>query len=250
MDAIQKAALETLAKAMEVHRQRFHQTRPFITLSFGMSLDGKIATRTGDSKYISSSATREFVHELRHLHQGILVGIRTVQLDHPSLTTRLASGHGRDAQRIILDSQLAIDLNEPILSLTSEAKTWIVTKTNSDRKKINFLISRGLEVLEDSTISPHIDLPWLMQALITKGITSLMVEGGGKIHESFIRHQFFDRIYAQVSPILIGGADAKTPVEGLGFATLKEASRVAFSNHFKTDRDIILVAERNPEETI
>ena len=250
MDAIQKAALETLAKAMEVHRQRFHQTRPFITLSFGMSLDGKIATRTGDSKYISSSATREFVHELRHLHQGILVGIRTVQFDHPLLTTRLASGKGKDAHRIILDSKFAIDVNEPILSLKSEAKTWIVTKTKQDRKKINHLFSLGVEVLEDPTAGSYIDLPWLMQTLLTKGIATLMVEGGGTIHESFIRHQFFDRIYAQVSPILIGGVDAKTPVEGLGFASIKEASRVAFSNHFKTDRDIILVAERNPEETI
>ncbi|MGA0876221.1 MAG: RibD family protein, partial [Bacilli bacterium] len=125
-----------------------------------------------------------------------------------------------------------------------------VTKANQDRNKINHLLSLGVVVLEDPTAGPHIDLPWLMQTLLTRGIATLMVEGGGTIHESFIRHQFFDRIYAQVSPILIGGADAKTPVEGLGFATLKEASRVAFSNHFKTDRDIILVAERNPEETI
>ena len=165
MDAIQKAALETLAKAMDVARQRFQPPRPFITLSFGMSLDGKIATRTGDSKYISSPATREFVHELRHLHQGILVGIRTVQLDHPLLTTRLASGKGKDAHRIILDSKFAIDVNEPILSLKSEAKTWIVTKANQDRNKINHLLSLGVVVLEDSTAGPHIDLPWLMQTL-------------------------------------------------------------------------------------
>lgn len=248
MDATQLTELDLLTQMLATHRLQPNRKRPFITLSFGMSLDGKIATRTGDSKYISSPPTRQFVHALRHRHAGILVGIRTVQIDHPSLTTRLASGEGKDAHRIILDSTLAIDLGEPILSIASKAKTLVVCKAHCDSHKINQLRQRGVIVLKDPTLTPHIDLPWLMLTLLERGIDAVLVEGGGTIHESFIVQNLFDRIYAQVSPLLIGGKDAKTPVEGIGFATLKEASRVAFCNHFKLDRDIILVAERNVEE--
>ena len=244
MDAIVLSELEQLRKEMDVFFQSSKINRPWITLSFGMSLDGKIATYTGDSKYISGPLTRSFVHQLRHRHDGILVGIRTVEVDHPLLTTRLDDGDGKDANRIILDSHLRIELDEPVLQPKPKSKTFIATKANHGSRKIEALKKLGVTILLDPTTSENIDLTWLMAALKSHQIKSLLVEGGGTIHESFIKLDFFDCIYAQISPLLIGGKDAKTPVEGLGFATLKESSHVAFRNHFILGNDIIVVAKK------
>jgi diaminohydroxyphosphoribosylaminopyrimidine deaminase/5-amino-6-(5-phosphoribosylamino)uracil reductase len=106
----------------------------------------------------------------------------------------------------------------------------------------------GAVVLLDPSKTKRIHLPWLMKQLIARQIRSVMVEGGGTIHESFIRHRFVDRIYSQVSPLLIGGKKAKTPVEGLGFALLKDSTRVAFCNHFKLAQDIIIVSTTEEQE--
>ena len=130
MDANALSELQELRQQMDGFSQSSNVNRPWITLSFGMSLDGKIATRTGDSKYISGPLTRLFVHELRHRHDGILVGIRTVEIDHPQLTTRLSEGQGRDAHRIILDSHLNIELDEPVIQPKANSKTFIATKAN------------------------------------------------------------------------------------------------------------------------
>lgn len=243
MDATALNELKTLEEALLVSRGPLFKNRPWITLSFGMSLDGKIATRNGDSKYITGPEARIFVHHLRHRHEAILVGIQTVINDHPLLTTRLETIKGKDAHRIILDSQLRINLDEPILHLPSEAKTFLVAKAHlADQTKVNQLLALGASVLLDPYRSKRIHLPWLMAQLVKHQIHSVMVEGGGTVHESFIRQQYVDRIYAQISPILIGGKNAKTPVEGLGFPLLKDATRVAFSNLFKIGQDIIIVS--------
>jgi diaminohydroxyphosphoribosylaminopyrimidine deaminase/5-amino-6-(5-phosphoribosylamino)uracil reductase len=244
MDANALSELQELRQQMDGFSQSSNVNRPWITLSFGMSLDGKIATRTGDSKYISGPLTRLFVHELRHRHDGILVGIRTVEIDHPQLTTRLSEGQGRDAHRIILDSHLNIELDESVIQPKANSKTFIATKANHGSRKIEALKKLGVTILFDPTLSENIDLTWLMGALKANQIHSLLVEGGGTIHESFIKMDYFDCIYAQISPILIGGKDAKTPVEGLGFATLKESNHVAFRNHFILGSDIIVVAKK------
>ena len=243
MDANALQELTFLEHSLTSFLQSASWTRPWITLSFGMSLDGKIATRKGDSKYITGQEARGFVHHLRHRHDGILVGIQTVMNDHPLLTTRLTTIQGKDAHRIVLDSQLRISLDEPMLHQVSDAKTILVAKANvADQSKVDQLSSIGVIVLLDPYQSKRIHLPWLMKQLLKLNIRSVMVEGGGTIHESFIRQQYVDRIYAQSSPMLIGGKKAKTPVEGLGFPLLKDATRVAFSNLFKIGQDIIIVS--------
>ena len=245
MDANALQELTLLEHLLASFLQSASWTRPWITLSFGMSLDGKIATRKGDSKYITGQEARGFVHHLRHRHDAILVGIQTVMNDHPLLTTRLTTIQGKDAHRIILDSQLRISLDEPMLHQLSEAKTILVAKANvSDQSKVDQLSSMGVMVLLDPYQSKRIHLPWLMKQLLKLNIRSVMVEGGGTVHESFIRQQYVDRIYTQISPMLIGGKKAKTPVEGLGFPLLKDATRVAFSNLFKIGQDIIIVSTK------
>ena len=245
MDANALQELTLLEQSLTSFLQSASWTRPWITLSFGMSLDGKIATRKGDSKYITGQEARGFVHHLRHRHDAILVGIQTVMNDHPLLTTRLTTIQGKDAHRIILDSQLRISLDEPMFHQLSEAKTILVAKANvADQSKVDQLSSMGVMVLLDPYQSKRIHLPWLMKQLLKLNIRSVMVEGGGTVHESFIRQQYVDRIYAQISPMLIGGKKAKTPVEGLGFPLLKDATRVAFSNLFKIGQDIIIVSTK------
>jgi diaminohydroxyphosphoribosylaminopyrimidine deaminase/5-amino-6-(5-phosphoribosylamino)uracil reductase len=244
MEAIALQELTLFEETLTSFNKAKSLTRPWITLSFGMSLDGKIATRKGDSKYITGQEARAFVHHLRHRHDGILVGIQTIINDHPLLTTRLDSIRGKDAHRIVLDSQLRISLDEPMLHQLSEAKTVVVAKANlADKTKVDQLLSMGVIVLLDPFQSKRIQLPWLMKQLLKLNILSVMVEGGGTVHESFIRQQYVDRIYSQISPMLIGGKKAKTPVEGLGFALLQDATRVAFSNLFKLGQDIIIVSQ-------
>jgi diaminohydroxyphosphoribosylaminopyrimidine deaminase/5-amino-6-(5-phosphoribosylamino)uracil reductase len=224
-------------------------TRPYITLSYGMSMDGKIATYTGDSKYISNGLTRAMVHELRHHHDAILVGIQTVEIDHPSLTTRRTQKLNKDAHRIILDSSLRMKLQEPLLHMVSSAQTMVVCKQTANDEKKKALETLGVNVLVDPTSSPSIDLNWLMQTLHQHGIRSLLVEGGGTVHFSFIKNNLFDDIFAQISPLILGGKDAKSPVEGQGFATLKEATRVAFEKYFQVGSDIVVYAKNLARES-
>jgi riboflavin-specific deaminase-like protein len=247
----------TLTQVMTIHDQsileatwlkRYYQQlqrgrRPWITLSYGMAMDGKIATYTGDSKYRTGPEARQVVHQLRHQHHGILVGIQTVQIDHPLLTTRLEGSVGDDANRIVLDSTLSIASDEKILSLQSSAKTYIVCKQGVDQTKVKQLENLGVIVLIDPTKdTPRINLTWLMQTLKQSGIDSLLVEGGGTVHFSFIEQGFVDMIVAQVSPLIIGGHHAKTPVEGAGFATLQQAQSFAFARYWQVGSDIILIA--------
>lgn len=226
-------------KLNEVYRHGLEHHRPFVTLSWGMSLDGKIATTTGDSKYISGSESRRFVHQLRTEHEAILVGINTVLQDDPLLTVRLASG--RNPHRIILDSDLRFPLDAQMLSIKDGySKTIIVTSQREELSKKSLLQSKGATIIEVNKKGDYLDLSSLMTQLYEIGVHSLLVEGGGTVHFSFLKEGFVQRIYATVSPLLIGGTNAKTSVSGQGFATLGEAFRLKpFIVHQLGD-DIIL----------
>jgi len=225
------------------------RTLPFVTLSFAMSLDGKIATRTGDSKYISGPQSAAFVHRLRDRHDGILVGINTVLADHPRLTTRLPNGKGHDATRIILDSQLRIPLDEPLLRLDSTAGTIVICRTDADQDRKAAL--EGLGVVVIGIPDPHAP-EGLREALVRLkaiGIRSILVEGGGTIHFSFIEQRLFDRVFVTIAPIVIGGETAKPAVGGGGFATLADAARLRFVRRITAGADLILEAvPQNPVE--
>jgi len=214
-------------------------SRPFVIQSLGMSLDGKIATYTGDSKYISGPESRQWVHHLRNLCDGILVGINTIEIDHPQLTTRLVEKTGRDAHRIILDSHLRISLDEPILSLKSPAKTLLLT-TCSDSPKITQLRELGAVVLVCTMNSEsRIDLHDALRQLKQWGINSLLVEGGSTVHFAFLEAGLIDYAFYTISPLIIGGDHAKTAVGGQGFATLKEAIRFEHLDVFPTGVDYV-----------
>jgi riboflavin-specific deaminase-like protein len=222
--------------------QKMLNDRPYITLSFGSSLDGKIATHTGDSKYISSDETREFVHHLRHEADAILIGRYTVEADNPSLTTRLGTSFDRSPKRVILDRNLSLSLHYQVFVTAKQTPTYVVCEHNVDQNRIDALKNLGVHILQIDALMSQQGLITLMQRLKQEGIHQLLVEGGGTTHFSFIQHNLFDDIFAQISPLIIGGKNAKTAVEGDGFSTLKDAKVVAFKKYFQIGSDIIIFA--------
>lgn len=216
---------------------------PKVTLSFAMSLDGKIATRTGDSKYISGSESLAFVHGLRNQHDGILVGIQTVLIDDPTLTTRFIKTDKKDAERIILDSTLKIPLFAKILHLDSSANTHIFTLASSSKEKIKALKNLSIKVYTAKEKDGRLDLHDVLKQLKRANIHSVLVEGGSTVHASFITENLFDEIYATIAPIIIGGTEAKTPVGGKGFSTLIESRKLQFLKTIPAGNDLIIHAK-------
>lgn len=209
-----------------------------------MSLDGKIATKTGDSKYISGSESLAFVHNLRNTHDAILVGIQTVLLDNPTLTTRFVSEPKKDAERIILDSTLKIPLDANILHLDSSTKTHIFTLASSSKDKIKEIVALGAIVHTAKEQNGRIDLHDVLKQLASLQIHSILVEGGSTVHASFIEENLFEDIVATISPMIIGGIKAKGPVGGEGFSTLTEATKLQFIKTIPAGNDIILYAKK------
>ncbi len=232
----------------EVYLHNSKSNFPYITLSFGMSLDGKIATVTGDSKYISGPESRDFVHQLRNKHQAILVGINTILIDHPKLTTRLDGTYSRDPERIILDSNLQISLDEPLLHQKSKAGTIIITRADSNQAKKTSLRSMKVRIIEIEDKRKPLNLLEALTKLKAMGVGSILVEGGGTIHFSFIKERLFNRLFATISPIIIGGELAKTAVSGKGFATLNEAVKLDFIKITKMGQDYVLEAIQKQED--
>jgi len=224
----------------EVFICNFTHNKPYIVLSFGMSLDGKIATKTGDSRYISSPESRVLVHKLRDRYDAILVGINTIRVDHPRLTARLKNKKALDPIRIVLDSHLSIDLEEPVIHLSS-AKTLIVTLKNSNNAKKQALEQIGVEVIEVEEQDGKVSLDEALTELYKRGINSIFVEGGSTVHFSFISQQLFNKIYAYISPLIIGGVSAPSAVGGEGFDYLKDAAQLEFTSYKRLGKDLVVM---------
>lgn len=186
---------------------------PFVMLKTAMTLDGKIATSTGESKWITSEAARRRVHEWRNIFDGIIVGIGTVLADNPSLTTRLEIG-SRNPIRIIVDSRARTPLNSNIVT-DGQAKTIIAVSEHAPKKNIDALIERGVEIIVAGS-GEHVDLKLLLKELAAREITSVMVEGGGTVNFSLLKEGLVDKINAFIAPKIFGGRSALTSVEGEG----------------------------------
>lgn len=228
------AALQAIWTTVQAKR------RPYVTLSFGMSLDGKIATYTGDSKYISGQVARVAVHKQRNRHQAILVGIQTVLADHPLLNARLLK-HPRHPIRVVLDSKLRIPETEPMLQGDQAAKTIVFTLATADAAKVKRLRELGTTVLTTSG-TDKINLFEALSQLYERGIDSVLVEGGGTVHFAFLSEGLVDCVHAYVSPLLIGGETAKNAVAGQGFDTLAKSFRLSFQRIRRLGDDLLLEA--------
>jgi diaminohydroxyphosphoribosylaminopyrimidine deaminase / 5-amino-6-(5-phosphoribosylamino)uracil reductase len=228
-------------EADELNRVFFHYIAtktPFVTLKYASSLDGKIATTTGESKWITSEAAREDVHRYRAVHDAILVGVNTVIADNPSLTVRLPEG-GKNPIRIVLDTHLRTPLDANILN-DGQAETWIVVGSEVSAEKRKRYEKENVQII--SMERPRIDIDELLHVLGEKRITSLFVEGGSHVHDSFVRAKAVNEIVAYFAPKIIGGKQAPTPIGGIGFDSMADVMQLEIRRVETIGPDIKIVA--------
>ncbi|WP_130859129.1 bifunctional diaminohydroxyphosphoribosylaminopyrimidine deaminase/5-amino-6-(5-phosphoribosylamino)uracil reductase RibD [Gracilibacillus phocaeensis] len=232
-------------RALTINQHFFHyqhKRRPFVTLKAAMTLDGKTATSTGDSKWITSASARIDVHRQRHRHDAILVGRNTVIEDNPSLTTRLAGG-GKDPIRVILDTKLSLQGDLAIFD--EQADTWLVCGNQADKEAF---CQQHPEVKVIQLSSARIDMTDLLEILAEEGIQSLYVEGGATVHRSFLEEQLVDECHWYIAPKLLGGQDAQAVIGGISPQWMQEASDFTFSQIEQIGPDLKIIA--TPKEDV
>ena len=203
--------------------------RPFVSAKFAMSLDGKIATRTGESRWITGEESRLHSHRLRHIHDAVLVGVNTVIVDDPELTTRMEGIAGRQPLRVVVDSQLRLRTSAKVVGPNT-----LIATTRAGRMG-------AAEVVKfPATADGHVALQPLLDELGKRGILSLLVEGGSTIHASFIAQGLVDKVYAYVAPRLIGGREAPGPMGGAGVDHLAEAVQLRELDATRLGADLLI----------
>jgi diaminohydroxyphosphoribosylaminopyrimidine deaminase / 5-amino-6-(5-phosphoribosylamino)uracil reductase len=210
-------------KLNEIFLKYITTKMPFCLMKTAMTLDGKIATYTGDSKWVTGELSREYVHQLRHRVAGIMVGMGTILSDNPSLTTRVKDGDESDPIRIIVDSGGRIPLEANVLNLKSKARTIIGTTEKAGKTKIKALEEKGAEIIITPAKNGRVDLMFLMKALGERKIDSVLLEGGSELNYSALEEGIVDKVNVFIAPKILGGNTAKTPVGGEGISNIKDA---------------------------
>lgn len=230
-----------------------HRT-PLVTVKAAMTLDGKIATASGESKWITSEVSREHAMKLRHGSDAILVGVNTILADNPSLTVRLASGpkskveRPKELRRIVLDSMARTPLTARVVTDEFAVLTTIVVSPRAPRKRVKALAAHVSVIVAPSGKSAirdprsAIDLRWLLRKLGSENVTSLLVEGGGEVNASFLLGGFAHRIAFFYAPKILGGRDARKAVGGEGAASLRDALQLTDVHWQKLGPDLLLTA--------
>lgn len=228
------------ARLNESYIKYVQTNRPFVIMKCAATLDGRIATSTGDSKWISGKQSRQFVHELRHSVDAILVGSGTIKKDDPSLTTRIEGPEGRDPLRIILDSRLSISEKAKVLRLDSDSDTLLFTRKGvpEDRKKR--IENSGARVLYSALKDDKIDVGPLMTQLGKMGIASLLIEGGSHVFSSVLSAGIVDKIILFYGPKILGGDDGVPIFRGKG-PTLMSGSLPVKNIRFERFDDDMMV---------
>ncbi|MDD7593845.1 MAG: bifunctional diaminohydroxyphosphoribosylaminopyrimidine deaminase/5-amino-6-(5-phosphoribosylamino)uracil reductase RibD [Peptoniphilaceae bacterium] len=225
----------------EVFFHYIQTKRPYVVMKFAMTLDGKIATRTGASQWITGEAARARVHEDRNRYAGIMVGISTVLADDPLLTCRLPEG--RNPVRIICDTHLRTPLESQIVQTAQDVSTILVIGESASKARIADYEAAGCSVWTLPEKEGAIDLSILMARLGEAKIDSVLLEGGGTLNESALRSGIVQRVQAYIAPKLFGGRAAKSPIEGWGVATPSEAVRLKDTRVMKIGEDFLIEGE-------
>jgi diaminohydroxyphosphoribosylaminopyrimidine deaminase/5-amino-6-(5-phosphoribosylamino)uracil reductase len=241
VDILQSAGLTVEVGLAEEEARRLNapfltllgKKRPYIHLKWAMTLDGKIATRTGDSKWISGEASRRRVHELRGRVDGVLVGIGTVLADDPLLTARPPGP--RVATRIVLDSQGRLQESSQLVRTARETPTLVVSA-----KPQTALAERGCEVLVVPSDDKGVSLTALLEELGQRRMTNLLVEGGAGVLGSFLDARLVDEVHVFLAPRLAGGRDARTAIAGIGVERMAEALALSDVRVERVEEDVYL----------
>jgi diaminohydroxyphosphoribosylaminopyrimidine deaminase/5-amino-6-(5-phosphoribosylamino)uracil reductase len=201
---------------------------PFVTAKFAISLDGKIATRKGDSRWISGSEARKYAHNLRYISDAIMAGVNTVLADDPHLTTRCCGGRGGTARkqplRVVVDGEGRTPLTAQVFK--EPGKTLLALGRKATPEERAAFAGAGAEILELPATKGLVDLERLMAALGEREVTSVLVEGGGILFGSLFDRGLVDKVIAFIAPIIIGGAEARTAVAGSGVDKVADSFRL------------------------
>lgn len=242
---IKEAGIDLSWGLLEENNRRLNETYikyiinniPFVVAKAATSLDGKIATRTFSSRWISSSETREYIHLLRGECDALMVGINTIIKDDPQLTVRHRNWGRKNLTRVILDSHLRFPLKAKILNTLQRGKILVFTLDHSSKKRAEELRKKGVDVIPLS--SPRIPLKGVLSWLGKQKISSVLVEGGGSLLTSMIEENLVDKIILSLSPKLVGGKNAPSFFEGEGVELIKDALRLKRARLFPIGEDII-----------
>lgn len=199
---------------------------PFVTLKSALSLDGKIATSTGESQWITGPEARERVHRMRDQVDAILVGAGTVLKDNPRLTTRLKKGKGSNPARVILDIRAEIPLKSKVFQRARRERVIYVTARGASAFRTNKLHKAGAQIYLLPERNGRIQLKKLIKLLGQSGITSILVEGGGGLNASALKEGIVDKVVLFLAPLIIGGESAPGVVGGAGVKSLKQALNI------------------------
>jgi len=231
---------EEASRLNEAFFKHVRTGRPFGTLKVAASLDGKISTRTGESRWITSEGARRRVHQLRNEMDAVLVGIGTVLRDDPLLTTRLGIADQRDPIRVIVDNLARLPLRAKVIDRASPAATILAVSQMAPRSRIEAVEREGVQVIVVEDSPRRVSLERLMEALGKRGILSVMIEGGAEINASALHEGVVDKVMVFLAPILMGGKSTPTAVGGEGIETLGQALRLHDVRIERLDDDILI----------
>ena len=212
--------------------------RPFVTWKAAVTLDGRIATRTGDSRWVTGGRARDLGHALRDTHDAILVGAGTVRVDDPLLTTRRPGG--RDPVRVVLDGRLTIPPRARLLHSGSPAPTLVVCGRGAPASRARALVAAGAEVLRLPGRGGRVDPRALLAALLERDLLSVLIEGGGETAATFLEAGLVDKVVAFVAPKLVGGVDAVPALGGRGVARMADAVNLCDTTYRQIGAEIMV----------
>ncbi len=250
---LQEAGIETKYGVMqeaavelnEIFFKYIQSGLPFIALKTAMTMDGKIAACSGDSRWITGAEARQYVHRLRNTYDAIMVGIGTVLADNPQLNTRLNDGNSRDPVRIVIDSQLDLPLNSIIARSSREQSSIVFCGSNIDEGRAEALSVQGAEIIRLELEDDRVPLSKVMTILADRDITSVLVEGGAEINASLLEAGLVDKYYWFIAPKLIGGRNAPTPVGGAGYEFMRDALELKIKDVQYFGSDLLVTAVRS-----
>jgi len=230
--AIRKAGIKVITGVLEPEARHLneafikHVTKkvPFVTIKIAQTLDGKIATATGESKWITGTEAREAGHRLRDQNDAILVGINTVLKDNPSLTARTAGG--RDPLRVVVDSALRISPQAKIIAQRSSARTIVATLSNAPKVKMKKLQAAGAEIVLIRSDQGRVDLRDLMRKLGRMDVMSVLIEGGAEVNAAALRSGMADKVVIFIAPTLMTGMDSLCSIGGVSPIKLGHAIKL------------------------
>ena len=247
IEILQKHGIEVIVGVLEdeckalnkIFNKHITTGFPYVIMKYAMTADGKIATRTGESKWITSAGARESVHKLRKALSGIMVGVSTVIADDPLLNCRLSEPH-IDPVRIICDTNLRTPLTSQVVRTANEIETIIAT--SADPSKTSEYEKHGCKIMQIPKKGDHLDLHILFKELGSRGINSILLEGGGTLNFSALSEHLVDEVYVYMAPKIFGGS-AKSPVEGIGIEKPSDAIKLNTMKVTSIGPDILIQSE-------